>query len=78
MMPTSVNRNVMSDTPAEPPGAPDDLRREVEEKVDDLEKRLDDVERRLAERARLVREGRVWTDEAAPEVLPEKPDPSAD
>jgi hypothetical protein len=78
MMRPSVYRDLMSDTPPEPPGAPGDLRRQVEEKVDDLERRLDDVERALAERARLVREGRIWTGEEVPEVSPEKPDPIAD
>lgn len=74
MMRTSVYRDLMSDTPPEPPGAPEDLRREVEEKVDDLERRLDHVERTLAERARLAREGRVWADDETPEVPPGKPD----
>lgn len=62
----------------EPPAGPNDLRREVEEKIVDLEKRLDDVERRLAERTRLAREGQPWADDDVAGVPPEKPDPIAD
>jgi hypothetical protein len=61
MMPTSVYRNVMPDSPEEPSGS-DELQREVEEKIDELETRLEEVERQLAERARLIREGEQWSD----------------
>ena len=46
----------MSDTPKDLPGGLQNLKTEVEQKVEELERRLADVERRLAERARLARE----------------------
>jgi hypothetical protein len=77
MMRTTVYRDLMSDTPPEPPAAPDALRREVEQKIDELEKRLDDVERRLAERNRIFG-GQPCHEEGVPDVPPDKPDPIAD
>lgn len=44
----------MSDKNPDAPGSPGRLRRDVEEKVDELELRLTAVERQLAERARLA------------------------